>query len=286
MSDTPQGSDWWRAGDGKWYPAPPGLSDTDTAPAPTPPPDHDPVPPAPRSAPFSAGVYRAGRVGTTAVAEPPERSRRRAVGLAAIVAVLVIGLIAGMTALVADDSSKRASSDDPTYQQAIVDLLGSERTNLVFLQTFWESYRAHQSSRGSGPGTRGNPGAATGSRAIDAGWFDDMEAQVDQFSDDLVGIVGGLDDRPWRDGTVADHIRDLARRHYEAWLRWTNDVPTLAEQWLAAQSPLDLQSWIDRTAPQLDVAIETTFDDLCAALETTAPSDHHFDSTIETICTR
>lgn len=278
VSDAPLGPDWWRAGDGKWYPAPPGLTDATTARPPTPPPDHDPVPPVARSTPFSAGVYRAGRLGAPATEPTPTRRRRGIVGIVAAVLAVIV-LVVGAAALVADRSSGRASSNDPTYQQAVVDLLGSERTNIVFLQTFWESHRSHLSG---GPGARS--GATAGSQDIDAGWIEDMQAQVDQFAIDLMVIDDSLEDRPWPDGSVADEIRDLARSHYRTWYRWTDEIPDIARQWVSSQSSLALQDFIERTAPELGAAIDRTFRALCAALTETAPSDGRFDLTIADIC--
>lgn len=280
MSDTPPGDDWWQAGDGKWYPTPPGLIDAGSSRPPTPPPDHDPEPLATGpTSPFSAGVYRAGRVGATAPEESvPER--RRSLGVAVGAALLAVLLVVGTVAAVSDHSSRRASSDDPSYQQAIVDLLDSERTNLVFLQTFWESYKASHTA----PSTGSRSGRAGGAVTMDPSWFDDMQAQVEQFSQDLAAIDADLEERPWSNGSVADEVRDLARSHYQTWQRWTNDIPALVRQWLDTGSSTELSQWLDTSAPQLDAAIENTFDDLCATLVETAPDDGRFDSTITSIC--
>ena len=280
MSDTPLGPHWWQAGDGKWYPAPPGLADDDSSRAPTPPPDHAPEPPS-RRAPLGVGVYRAGRVGTTPTGATDERRRGTALAVAVVAVFLVVALVAGLFELVSRHSAPRASSSDPTYQQAIVDLLDSETTNYVFLETFWDGYAANLSSSGGGSTPRsGRSGTVT----MDAAWLDDMQAQVDQFAVDLGDIEQSLADRPWRDGSVADTIRDLASEHYRAWQQWTARVPDLARQWMTAGPSVDLSTFIDRTAPQLVDDIERTFGSLCSALWSTAPSDGRFDATIAEIC--
>ena len=206
--------------------------------------------------------------------------RRRSLGVAIGAALLAVLLVLGTVAAVTDHSSRRASSNDPSYQQAIVDLLGSERTNLVFIQTFWESYQANRSA----PSSTARSGRSSGAVIMDASWFDDMQAQVEQFSRDLAAIDAALDDRPWSDGSVADEVRDLARSHYQTWQRWTNDIPELVRSWLKDGSTVELATWLESSAPQLDAAIERTFQDLCDALVETAPSDGRFDSTIIALC--
>lgn len=282
MSDAPLGPDWWLAGDGKWYPSPPGLADDRSSRAPTPAPDHDPAAPAPRPGPFSAGVYRAGRVGAPVAEEPPRRARRRALVMGALVAILVVALVAGISVAVSGHSSTRASSNDPAYQQAIVDLLDSESTNIVFLQTFWEGYYAHLSGGPTAPGSRGR--SSSQMATVDAGWLDDMQSQVDQFSIDLAEIDTELDERPWSDGSVADRIRDLARDHYRTWQQWSREVPGLVRTWFATKSPLELRSYLTTAGPELDTAIEQSFHALCDELTDTAPADGRFDATIAGIC--
>lgn len=280
MSDAPLGPHWWQAGDGKWYPAPPGLADDRTWRAPTPAPDHAPEPPV-RRAPLGVGVYGAGRVGTPPPTGPPTDRRGRRIALGVVAVFLVAALVAGVTELVSRHSGGRASSNDPTYQQAMVDLLGSETTNEVFLETFWDDYTAHLSGGGTGSATRPGRSAAV---TVDAGWLDDMQAQVDQFSTDLDAIDKSLAERPWRDGTIADEIRDLARDHYAAWKDWTEQLPDLARQWLAEPPSAGLTTWLDRNAAALEDAIDDTFTALCDALQTTAPADGRFDATIAGIC--
>lgn len=285
MSDTPTGPDWWQAGDGQWYPTPPGLTDSNASRPPTPPPDHDPEPlTTGPSSPFSAGVYRAGRLGADAEADAPETTshRRRSLGVAIGAGLLAVVLVLGTVAAVTGQSARRASSNDPSYQQAIVDLLGSERTNLVFIQTFWESYQANRVA----PSGTSRSGRSSGAVVMDASWFDDMQAQVGQFSQDLADIDAALEERPWSNGSVADEVRDLARSHYQTWQRWTNDIPALVRRWLETGSTVELATWLEDSAPQLDVAIERTFRDLCDALVETAPGDGRFDSTIVAICER
>lgn len=277
MSDAPLGPHWWRAGDGKWYPAPPGLADDGSSRAPTPPPDHRPEPPV-RRAPLGIGVYGAGRLGAPPVAESEPRHRGRTIVLGVVGAILVIVLLTGVSGLVSRHSGRRAASSDPAYQQAMVDLLGSERANYVFLDTFWDDYRAHLSTS-----TTGSSRSRTVT-SIDPAWLDDVQAQVDQFSLDLAAIDASLADRPWRDGTIADEIRDLARTHYQTWQRWAHDIPQLARQWVAGPPSVDLTTFLERTAPQLDAAIDQTFTALCSALQSTAPADGRFDATITGIC--
>lgn len=274
VSDAPLGPNWWQAGDGKWYPAPPGL-DGSSAPAPTPPPDHDPVPPV-RRAPLAVGVYGAGRAGLVVEEPTPARHRGRSLLLGVVGVLVILGLLGGLFTAVVDRSSARASSDDRAYQQAIVDLLDSEQTNLVFLQTFWEDHTAHMADSVL------RSGRITG--AVDTGWLDDMQAQIDQFALDLIAIDALLEERPWSQGSVPDTIRDKARVHYQTWQRWVNDLPALARAWIATPQAIDLQSWIDEKAPQLGIAIDETFRELCATLAETAPSDGRFDSTIAEIC--
>jgi hypothetical protein len=286
MSDTPPGPDWWQAGDGQWYPTPPGLTDSNASRPPTPPPDHDPEPLATGpTSPFSAGVYRAGRLGADTdddadADEDTTSHRRRSLGVAIGAALLVVVLVLGTVAAVTDHSTRRASSNDPSYQQAIVDLLGTERTNLVFIQTFWESYQANQVA----PSNNARSGRSSGTFTMDTSWFADMQAQVEQFSRDLADIDAALEERPWSNGSVADEVRDLARSHYQTWQRWTNDVPTLVREWLESGSTVELATWLESSAPQLETAIERTFQDLCDALVETAPDDGRFDSTIIAIC--
>lgn len=280
MSDTPPGPDWWQAGDGQWYPTPPGLTDSNASRPPTPPPDHDPEPLATGpTSPFSAGVYRAGRIGAEDI-EDTAPHRRRSLGVAIGAALLAVVLVLGTVAAVTDHSSRRASSNDPSYQQAIVDLLGTEQTNLVFIQTFWESYEANRIA----PSTNARSGRSSGSVIMDASWFEDMQAQVEQFSRDLTSIDADLEERPWSSDSVADEIRDLARSHYQTWQRWTNDIPALVHRWLETGSTVELATWLESSAPQLDAAIERTFQDLCDVLVETAPNDGRFDSTIIAIC--
>jgi hypothetical protein len=284
MSDTPPGPDWWQAGDGQWYPTPPGLTDSNASRPPTPPPDHDPEPPVTGpTSPFSAGVYRAGRLGAGTDDPYGEESaphRRRSLGVAIGAALLAVLLVLGTVAAVTDHSARRASSNDPSYQQAIVDLLDTERTNLVFIQTFWESYEANRIA----PSSNARSGRSSGTVIMDASWFEDMQAQVEQFSRDLADIDAELAERPWSNGSVADEVRDLARSHYETWQRWTNDIPALVRRWLETGSTVELTTWLEDSAPQLDAAIERTFGDLCDALVETAPGDGRFDSTIIAIC--
>ena len=283
MSDAPLGPDWWLAGDGKWYPAPPGLSDATPSRAPTPAPDHDPEPPV-RRAPLAAGVYGAGRVGAPPPPTPARRSRGRVIAVGTALVLIVVAVLAGVTVLVSDHSSKQASSNDPEYQQAIVDLLASERTNIVFLQTFWEDYRAHVSGAGSlgqqAPSTNGTPASKT----VDPNWMPDMQAQVSQFSQDLAAIDEDLDARPYDDGSVADTIRDEAQAHYRTWQEWARNIPTIIERWIADTSTLSLSGYMEEFAPHLDASIERTFRALCTTLRETAPSDGKFDQTIESIC--
>lgn len=280
MSDTPLGPHWWQAGDGKWYPAPPGLADDRSSRAPTPPPDHLPEPPT-RRTPLGVGVYGAGRVGALPDDAPERRRRGTALAVAVVAVFLVVALVAGVFELVSRHSAPRASSSDPSYQQAIVDLLDSESTNYVFLETFWDDYTANLSSGGGGSNQRSGRSATI---TIDSAWLDDMQAQVDQFAADLADIEQSLDDRPWRDGTVPDTIRDLASEHYRTWQQWTARIPELVRKWIATGPTTDLSTYIDRTEPQLESDIERTFDALCSTLWSTAPSDGRFDSTIDGIC--
>ena len=270
MSDVPHSPGWWQAGDGRWYPPPPGLTDEMPARPPTPPPDHPPYAFDPTAQQPSAPLLPTPK---------PARSRRTSLIVAGLAAVVVgtIILILGITIAVSDHASKTASSSDPNYQMAVEDLLDSELTNLVFIETFWDSYSTY----------RDEWTASTDAErpAVTARWLSEIETEVAQFQLDLQQIQEELNSRSYSDGSVPDSVRDLAMNHYKAWQRWAAEIVPVANEWLGDRtSTLSLYGYVTEVRPELDTSIETTFNTLCTTLRDTQPTDGSYILTINDIC--
>lgn len=189
----------------------------------------------------------------------------------------VIILILGITIAVTDHASKTASSSDPKYQMVVEDLLDSELTNLVFIETFWESYQLFYEEWLT---------ATDAERpAIAERWFADIDSQVAQFEEDLEQIQDNYDDRNYADGSIPDSLRDLAVNHYKTWQAWASQIVTIAHQWYGDRtSTLSLYGYVTEVQPALDSNIETTFKALCATLADTQPTDGSYMQTISDIC--
>ena len=270
MSDVPHSPGWWQAGDGRWYPPPPGLTDEMPARPPTPAPDHPPYAFDPTAQGPSTPLPPTPR---------PTRSRRSSLviaGLAAMVVGVII-LILGISIAVSDHASKTASSSDPNYQMAVEDLLDSELTNLVFIETFWDSYQSfHEEWLAATDAER---------PAIAERWFSDIDSQVAQFGVDLQQIEDDYANRSYEDGSVPDSIRDLAMNHYKTWQAWASQIVSIAHQWYGDRtSTLSLYGYVTEVQPGLDTNIETTFKALCATLSDTQPTDGSYTQTISDIC--
>lgn len=268
MSDVPFSPGWWQAGDGRWYPPPPGLTDEMPARAPTPAPDHPPYAFDPNAQRPSAPL---------APTTPRQRSRRRSLINAGVAAIVVGALILTIGIAVLPNSTKAASSSDPAYQMAVEDLLQSELTNLIFLETFWDGYNNFQEELKN---------ASSGERAaIVERWLSESQSEVDQFQIDLQQIEDDFTGRSYKDGSFADSIRDLATNHYKTWQNWASQIMPIAIDWQNDRtSTLGLYGYVAEVQPALDIAIETTFTELCSTLITTQPSDGSYAQTIAEIC--
>ena len=263
MSDTPLAPGWWQAGDGRWYPPPPGLYDGMPSRPPTSAPDRHPHDDAASGEP-----------------EPPlgaRRGRTRAVVLGLLAVAVVIALVASLVVILPGGSTTTASAKDPNYQRVMGDLIESESTNLVFLETFWGGYSEfEQEMDASTPAER---------PAVARRWLSDIETQVAQFRVDLDQFEDTYLGRSFGAGTIPDEIRDLAIDHYRAWQRWASQIVTIANDWYGDRaSNLSLFGYVTEVQPSLDIAIETTFTALCATLEETQPSDGSYVQLITDIC--
>lgn len=268
MSDVPLRPGWWQAGDGRWYPPPPGLSDESHSRPPTPAPDHPPY--APRG--------EAARSSTPLPPTPERRPNRVRSSILAVVAVLVVAALVTSVVLVASDqSSTTASATDPDYQLVIDDLIDSELTNLIFLETFWDGYGAFRDEwEAASPAER---------PTVAQRWFSDIESQVAQFRADLEQIETDYTARDFANGSIPDEIRDLAIDHYRTWRNWAARIISIANDWYNDRtSTLSLYGYATEVQPELDARIESTFTALCATLEDTQPADGSFVSTITDIC--
>jgi hypothetical protein len=268
MSDTPHSPGWWQAGDGRWYPPPPGLGDETPARPPMPAPDHPPSAVDPQASGPSAPL----------APEPP--SPRRRVGpvlISALSVLLVIALILGVSFAVSDHSSKTASANDRDYQLVINQLVDSEFTNLVFIETFWESYGQFTDEY--------NTASPAEQPAIAERWLDDIESQVAQFEDDLALIESDFALQSYKEGSIPDSIRDEAIAHYRTWSQWASEIVSIAREWLVLESsPLSLYGYVTEVAPNLDGRIESTFLQLCETLTETQPTNGSYEVTILEIC--
>jgi hypothetical protein len=268
MSDVPLSPGWWQAGDGRWYPPPPGLTDEIPARPPTPAPDHPPYP-------FDPSAQRS--FAPLAPIPRSRPSRRRPLLLAGLVLLLIGALLFGIGVSIVPDSSTTAKSNDPKYQMAVEDLVASEVTNLVFIETFWDSYTRYReewtaSTEAERP-------------AITERWLSDIDAEVAQFQLDLQQIEDDYAARTYADGSIPDSVRDLAMNHYKAWQRWAAAIVPVANEWLQDRtSTLSLYGYVTEVRPELDTSIETTFKALCETLRDTQPTDGSYILTINDIC--
>jgi len=268
MSDVPHSPGWWQAGDGRWYPPPPGLTDEMPVRAPTPAPDHPPYAFDPNAQRPSAPL---------APTPPRQRSRRGSLIIAGVAAIVVGALILNIGIAILPQSSKTASSSDPAYQMAVEDLLQSELTNLIFLETFWDGYNNFQEEIKNASNTE-RP-------AIIERWLSESQSEVDQFRLDLQQIEDDYTTRSYKDGSVADSIRDLAKNHYKTWQNWASQIIPIAIDWQNDRtSTLSLYGYVTEVQPALDIAIRTTFTELCSTLATTQPSDGSYAQAIADIC--
>lgn len=268
MSDVPHSPGWWQAGDGRWYPPPPGLTDETPSRPPTPAPDHPPYPFDPNAQSPSAPLAPIPR---------PSRSRRRPLLISALALLLVGALLVVIGSAIVSDTSTTASSNDPKYQMAVEDLLDSELTNLVFIETFWDSYSQYREAWT----------AATDDerKALTEQWLSDIDTEVAQFQRDLQQIEDDYSTRTYADGSIPDSVRDLAMNHYKAWQRWAAAIVPIANDWLHDRtSTLSLYGYVTEVRPELDISIETTFKALCGTLRDTQPTDGSYMLTIDDIC--
>lgn len=265
MSDVPHSPGWWQAGDGRWYPPPPGLTDEMPSRAPTPAPDHPPYP------------FDPSTQGPLAPVPRPQRSPRRPLFLA-VLAIFVIGaLLFGVGVSIVPDSSKTAKASDAEYQMAIEDLLDSELINLIFIETFWESYNRYREEWTAST-------EAERPEVTDR-WLSEIDSEVAQFQLDLEQIQDDYAARDYPDGSIPDFVRDLAMIHYTTWQLWADEILTVADEWLQDRtSTLSLYGYVTEVRPELDTNIEATFVELCATLRETQPTDGSYMLTINDIC--
>lgn len=235
---------------------------------PTPAPDHPPHPYDPTTSAASTPL---------APVHPPLRARRNTWIYGAIAALLLIVIIAGVSIAVSDRSSKTASSDDLNYQLMFADLQDSELTNLIFSDTFWESYEMFiDEFLASTP---------TQKTALIRQWLSDIDSQVTQFQNDLKQIQADYAARNYSDGSIPDSIRDLAVSHYMTWQQWNAAIVLIATAWVNdSSSSLSLYEYVGEVQPTLDSNIETSFKALCATLIETQPSDGYYAQAINDIC--
>lgn len=233
--------------------------------APTPAPDHPPYPFDPSSQGPLAPVPR------------PQRSSRRSLFLA-VLAIFVIGaLLFGIGVSIVPDSSKTAKANDTEYQMAIEDLLDSELINLIFIETFWDSYgRYREEWTASTEAER---------PAVTERWLSEIDSEVTQFQRDLQQIQDDYASSDYPEGSIPDSVRDLAMIHYETWQRWADEILTVADEWLQDRtSTLSLYGYVTEVRPELDTNIESSFIELCATLRATQPTDGSYMLTINDIC--
>jgi len=191
--------------------------------------------------------------------------------------LVAVALVAGLVLTVSEDSSTTASGTDPDYQLVIDDLLDSELTNLVFLETFWDGYRDfRQEWEAAAPAEQ---------NAVAQRWFTDIESQVGQFRTDLEEILTDYNLRDFTNGSIPDEIRDLAIAHYRTWRNWAAQIISIATDWYNDRtSSLSLFGYVTEVEPELDSNIEETFLALCATLEDSQPTDGSYLQTITDIC--
>lgn len=275
MSDAPQGAGWWYAADGRWYPPPyptaettSGSTNVDGYPSrpPTAAPDHPPL-------------HMVDGASGFPMSEPvPVVHPRRSKALwavSAVAVILAIAVIALTLALVGRGPGNfRAASQQ--YDVVVADILDAEDINLIFLDTFWQTYAIYIDEWDS----------ATPERRpeITERFLDDITAQIDQFRFELNSIDGSLVSRAFDDGSAADDIRDAAVAHYRAWDDWASVVPDAATSWATTDSALTLDDWIDDRNPELNRDINSTFRAVCAELSDQQPSDGSYEDLIFEIC--
>jgi len=268
MSDVPHSPGWWQAGDGRWYPPPPGLGDETPARPPMPAPDHPPYAVAPNAMGSNAPL----------APQPPARRPRVWPWLTGALGVLVVlAVVVGVAVAVSDHSSNVASAKDPDYQFVMDQLIDSEFTNLIFIETFWDRYGQFTDEY--------NSASDAEQAAVAERWLEDIESQVAQFQQDLDDIDADFATQSFKEGSIPDAIRDEAIAHYRTWARWAAEIVAIAEEWLVVEtSPLSLYGYITEVAPNLDGRIEATFTQLCSTLDTTQPRDGSYTTTILEMC--
>jgi hypothetical protein len=183
----------------------------------------------------------------------------------------------GVGVSIVPDSSKTAKASDAEYQMAIDDLLDSELINLIFIETFWDSYSRYREEWTAST-------EAERPEVTDR-WLTEIDSEVAQFQLDLERIQADYAARDYPDGSIPDSVRDLAMIHYNAWQRWADEILTVANEWLQDRtSTLSLYGYTTEVSPELDTNIETTFNALCATLRETQPADGSYMLTINDIC--
>lgn len=191
--------------------------------------------------------------------------------------LVLIAVIVSLSVGLSDRASTTASANDPDYQLVIEQVLDSELTNLIFIETFWDSY---------GMFTDAWKASTDEERpALVEQWLDELSAQVEQFAGDLALIEDDFASQEYKSGSIPDSVRDLAMSHYRTWATWAASVERLAGDWLQDRSSrLSLYGYITEVQPELDVQIESTFTQLCDTLTTTQPTDGSYRQTIIDIC--
>lgn len=233
--------------------------------------------PAPDHPPYAIDP-NASRPSAPLAPEPPAPRRRVGSVLVSTLAVLlVIALILGVSFAVSSDSSKTASASDRNYQLVMDQLVDSEFTNLVFIETFWDRYGQFTDEY--------NTASEAEQPAVIERWLEDIESQVAQFQDDLALIENNFASQTYKDGSIPDSIRNEAIAHYQTWDRWASEIVSIAREWITLEtSSLSLYGYTTEVAPNLDGRIESTFTQLCTTLKETQPTDGSYKATIFDMC--
>ena len=233
--------------------------------------------PAPDHPPYAIDP-NASRPSAPLAPEPPAPRRRVGSVLVSTLAVLlVIALILGVSFAVSSDSSNSASASDRNYQLVMDQLVDSEFTNLVFIETFWDRYGQFTDEY--------NTASEAEQPAVVERWLEDIESQVAQFQDDLALIENNFASQTYKDGSIPDSIRNEAIAHYQTWDQWASEIVSIAREWIALEtSSLSLYGYTTEVAPNLDGRIESTFTQLCTTLKETQPTDGSYKATIFDMC--